>query len=1122
VRGATAEFTALAVLPFLFLAIDAVLERSSALGVAALAITTAAVVLSHVLSVVLVAPFAAVYVVARLVRRERRWAALGRAVAGVALGAALSAFYWLPAMREAAALSPERLQSQLSDYYSPFHHFVYAVQLLDPKWGFGSSMPGLADGMSFQLGLLSVAALAASLLAIPLVGGHRRRFVLLALALAAGAVALTHEVSSPIYAAIPQLGVVQFPWRFLGPATLFLSVAGAGFASVVVERQRALGPVLVGVTASLALLLSTPQRAVLHHLPLPDERAIQAAVELDPFTAKFGNGDEYLPRDASLAAASTMLGGPTPRGSDVEVAEVRAGRTDVSFEVRSERGGGVVVPWHDFPGWRATLDGHDWPLAPDRDGLLSLAVPEGRHSVRVRFGTTAPRVLGWCLAAAALAILGALVLRARVRVPGLPSPRGAEQGVGRRARRCWRALLAGDRWTAATAALLVAGVIVVLATFRQYGITTDERLQAEVGRNAVAWFASAGADGRALTGGSAGDLHLYGALFEAAADVAASAVPLDPFELRHLLNALVGLAGVAGVALLARRLGGPRAGFLAAALLVTTPFWWGHGFANSKDVPFAAAYVWFLLALLRACDALPRPGLRAVAEAGAALGIALALRPGGLVLLLPMTAGILAVRLLPFLRPSAPGRLRALGAAALRLGAILAIGWGGMLALWPYGLRNPVAGPIAAAVAARQFLWRGLVRFAGEWVWSTDLPRSYAPRWFLATLPESWFVISLACAAAAVVAWRARALRPTLDAAWLDRALVAAAGFGPIAAAVAVRPVLYDGVRHLLFAVPALAALAGWGFSAALERLPRRVGQAALGATAVLAAVAVVDAVRLHPYQYLYFNRAVAGGLEGASRDWELDYWGAAGGEAMEWTMRNVVSDGERPLSVATTVDPIVASHWVESDGRARARFVFDPTDDPDLRLASTRWFQHRASGRVLHVVERMGVPLLYVLQTFADPLVLEGGDEAVALSPSEGWSAMPRYKEGDLSGAYTLLRLRGEPAEGEAWIETAARGGIPSDADLRARVVELARSRLGAGPGALDAEPVNGPQARGWMVAGTSGSDLGAAIAARVGDDVAVFAFARCYGDGEGARRELRDWIRNARLAAPGERRPP
>jgi hypothetical protein len=700
----------------------------------------------------------------------------------------------------------------------------------------------------------------------------------------------------------------------------------------------------------------------------------------------------------------------------------------------------------------------------------------------------------------------------------LAGPAGARAADG------WRAVVRARPWELATAALLAVAGALVAATFQDYGSTWDEYLQAELGRDVVAWFTSAGADTRALSGGSIGNLHLYGALFEAAAELAGEVLPFDPFEARHLLNALVALSGVAGAALLARRLGGPRAAFLAAALLLTTPAWWGHGFANSKDVPFAAAYPWLVLALLRAGDELPRPRLRWLLAAGAALGMALAVRPGGLVLLLPLSAGIVAIRLLPALRSPGDGRVRAVGAAGGRLAAVAVLGWLGMLAVWPYGLVNPLSGPAAAVAAAKRFAWDGPVRFGGHWSSSLALPRSYAPTWFLSTLPETWLAVAVAAAAAAVLAWRRDRVRPALSRAWLDPALVAVAALGPIAATVVLRPVLYDGVRHLLFCVPALAALAGWALSAAVDRLPRWGGRAALAVTGAAALLVVTDAVRLHPYQYLYFNRLVAGGLERAGEQLELDYWGATGREAARWIAANVPPRGDRPIAVKTTADPSVVAHWL--DPAAQARFAFDFVGRPDLRLASTRWFEHRATGKVLHVVERMGVPLLYVIDPAPqDELVLEAGDAALALTPGAGWSGEPRVVAGEDRAVYQLSRWSGALAKAEIQVLTPRTDAVPTVEALREEVARAAAHLAGVAPAAIDPRRVDGPQAHGWITvvgpAEPSGAPFAAVAGARVGG-AAFLAVVRCWGDRAEAVRELVAWTSGAHLAPAAERRPP
>jgi len=161
-------------------------------------------------------------------------------------------------------------------------------------------------------------------------------------------------------------------------------------------------------------------------------------------------------------------------------------------------------------------------------------------------------------------------------------------------------------WDRATTLLLLLLATLAAATVRDYGPTFDEGFQRDIGQAVIAWYRTGFQDERALEPGSTGNYHLYGGLYDGLAELAVMALPLEPFDVRHLFNALWALAGLLGAGLLARRLGGARAGFLAVALLAATGAWWGHGFANSKDIPFAAPLPWILLTLLAAAGELPR------------------------------------------------------------------------------------------------------------------------------------------------------------------------------------------------------------------------------------------------------------------------------------------------------------------------------------------------------------------------------------------------------------------------------------------------------------------------------------------------------------------------------------
>src|SRR5262249_36579604 len=95
--------------------------------------------------------------------------------------------------------------------------------------------------------------------------------------------------------------------------------------------------------------------------------------------------------------------------------------------------------------------------------------------------------------------------------------------------------------------------------------------------------------------------------------------------------------------------------------------------------------------------------------------------------------------------------------------------------------------------------------------------------------------------------------------------LLALAATLPIALTVALRPAMYNGIRHFVFVAPAIAVVGGLAGTRLIERLAQwRPAAAIAGALIVVGcALPVVAMVQLHPYEYTYFNR-IEGGVRGA------------------------------------------------------------------------------------------------------------------------------------------------------------------------------------------------------------------------------------------------------------------
>jgi hypothetical protein len=90
---------------------------------------------------------------------------------------------------------------------------------------------------------------------------------------------------------------------------------------------------------------------------------------------------------------------------------------------------------------------------------------------------------------------------------------------------------------------------------------------------------------------------------------------------------------------------------------------------------------------------------------------------------------------------------------------------------------------------------------------------------------------------------------------------------------------VYDNSRQFLFALPPLFLAAALAFDALFSRIHRSVIRVVIAGLAILPGV--IGIVRLQPYEYIYYNQLV-GGVSGAFRQYELDYWATSYRAAME------------------------------------------------------------------------------------------------------------------------------------------------------------------------------------------------------------------------------------------------
>jgi hypothetical protein len=514
--------------------------------------------------------------------------------------------------------------------------------------------------------------------------------------------------------------------------------------------------------------------------------------------------------------------------------------------------------------------------------------------------------------------------------------------------------------------LLLLLALVVLLTFRDYGVAWDEPVQNVYGKMALNYYLTLGADDAAL---SYLNLNCYGALVDMLNAAANKFSPFHEYDTRHLIGGLIGIAGVAATWRLGRFYGGPRAGFVAALLLALTPAWHGSAFFNPKDIPFAVGLTWAALFMARIAAGLPEWRWCDFLGVGAGIGVALAARVGGMIGLAYLAAmlGLFAVLALVDRVPF-PRVLRQVGGLVPPAAAASALALAIMYFGWPWSQTKPILGPIEAFKSFNHFPIVFDFPYFGMIVRSTRPPWYYEPGLFAVMLPELAVVGFAAAAALGLVAlWRARRgpYAPLLPQAMLGLAIVFPMVYAPATGAV-----LFDGLRHMFFVVPPVIVAA----SLAVERLAQAGVWARFLALGLVAATTVNQGRLLaqsHPYEYVVYN-AFIGGAKGAEERFELDYWGTAYRELVLGMDRKLTEAGapgtpERPWRI-TVCGPEASAEIFFPPNYVLVRWL--KTAESDFYISNTRYQcpplnpEHRAKlgpKPVFLDVRRFGVPLARV-----------------------------------------------------------------------------------------------------------------------------------------------------------------
>jgi hypothetical protein len=430
--------------------------------------------------------------------------------------------------------------------------------------------------------------------------------------------------------------------------------------------------------------------------------------------------------------------------------------------------------------------------------------------------------------------------------------------------------------------LLAANLIAGLFIFRHFGLSWDEPLFYDYGDalgyaySPREWF-SGQFDVDNSYGASGDDHKTRGPAYLILARGPVSllkALSLDLAAAWHLVNFIFSQLGVYFLYRLAARWVRQPAALAATALFALQPMLWGHFYINPKDMPFLTFFLASVCLGFEMVDKLLEPQgakLSNVLLPGVVLGITTSIRVlgplAGLLVLLYFASKVLQTK--------DRRDTTTISALVISYGVLAVLT---MFLTWPYLWEQPFHRFFEVFRLMSDNPTSLSVLFGGEVYRAGELPRRYLPIMLAITLTEPVWVLFLI--GVLLGYWKVlRGRNPDRMINTIGLTLILLWFVIPAAYVLIRKPAMYDGIRHFLFILPPIFLFSGFAFEYLSERIPSKWLYA--GIVGALLLPGIVSMVRLHPYEYAYYNSFI-GGTQGAFRSFETDYWLTCYKDAME------------------------------------------------------------------------------------------------------------------------------------------------------------------------------------------------------------------------------------------------
>lgn len=407
IRGAVAESFAIATIPLVFYFVLKQIRQKSGANFLGTTLSLAAFLTTHNITVLFFVPILLLWIIYWLTKENFQH--LWQVFWSVVLGFGLAAFFLLPAFWETSLVQTENLTRFDLDFRA---HFVTIRQLFFSRfWGYGASVLGSSDTISFQIGWPHwwlVLATLAGLLINRL--KQYRTIIIILLTIFVLSLFMTHNKSAYLWEKIGILRFAQFPWRFLAVGIFSASLLG-GLTVIMFERiwQCRVMVVVIALTVVFNWQFFRPEK--FYYFRTDQEELSGILWE----TQQKAGILDYLPKTASEPREPAPKT-PVVRSGEEEVKNFDNKSNKWTFQVVVKQQANIEVPVFDFPNWQVKVNGLTFPHShKNLLGRISLDLPPGSYSIEGKLTNTPVRTLANLISLISLIILVSLSFYGKIK-----------------------------------------------------------------------------------------------------------------------------------------------------------------------------------------------------------------------------------------------------------------------------------------------------------------------------------------------------------------------------------------------------------------------------------------------------------------------------------------------------------------------------------------------------------------------------------------------------------------------------------------------------------------------------------------------------------------------------------